>query len=127
MIAILPGPPHLASFRVDGTLTGEDFVVCVAEVERRLATQPRINLLCDMTRYAGITLDALSQDLRYAFGHFGEHDRYARCAIVTDRPWVAAIARVESAMLPHTEVRCFGAADREAAAAWASEVPSTGG
>ena len=48
MIAILPAPPHLAAFRFDGLLSGEDFDVCVGEVERRLATQPRINLFCDM-------------------------------------------------------------------------------
>ncbi|MBA8888257.1 hypothetical protein FHW12_002481 [Dokdonella fugitiva] len=124
MIAILPAPPHLAAFRFDGLLSGEDFDVCVGEVERRLATQPRINLFCDMTRHGGITLDALAKDMRYAFGHFGELGRYARCAIVTDRPWIAAIAGVEDAMLSHTEMRCFAPAQREAAMAWAREVPS---
>ncbi|HEY6943402.1 STAS/SEC14 domain-containing protein [Dokdonella sp.] len=120
MIATLPAPPHLAAFRFDGSLTGEDFHVCGAEVERRLATRARINLFCDMSRHDGATLEEVSADIRAAFGRFG---KIGRCAVVTQRPWVAAIDDAGKAMLPHAELRCFDAGEREIAMAWASEAP----
>ncbi|HEU4664786.1 MAG TPA: STAS/SEC14 domain-containing protein [Dokdonella sp.] len=120
MIATLPAPPHLAAFRFDGSLTAEDLHVCGAEVERRLATQPRINLFCDLTRHDGATPEHVTADIRAAFGRFDELDR---CAIVTQQPWAEAIGAARDAMFPRAELRCFDASEREAAMAWASERP----
>lgn len=71
-----------------------------------------------------MTAEALVKDLRYAFGKFGELKRFPREAVVTDRGWVKALIGLADTFYPYTELRTFAPEEREAALAWAQELPA---
>lgn len=127
MLEILSAPPHLAAYRFEGELTGDDYDACIADLERRFATHARIDVFCDLSGYTGLSAEALGKDLRYAFTHPGAYRRIARTAIVTDRRWIGAISEFAGRFFPHTEVRSFEPAQRDAAFGWASEAPENDG
>ena len=121
MIEILPAPPHVAAFHCQGTLSADDYDHCIAQIETRLATHRRIAVFVDLTGLSGLTPEAMAKDLRYALSKFGEYDRFARAAIVTERDWLAQISSMGALFFPKTELRTFGPAEREAALAWIGE------
>ena len=123
MIEFLPAPPQVAAFHFTGTLTGEDYDRCIESVEAKLQEHPRIGLFCDMTGFTGLTPQALAKDLRYAIGKFGQYGRFARGAIVTDQHWLGQISEFAGKFLPNTQMRAFDPSEREAALAWAADVP----
>lgn len=123
MIETLPAPAHVAAFHFSGTLTGEDYDRCIAEVETRLAANSRIGLFCDMTGFTGLTAQALGKDLRYGLSKFGEYHRFARGAVITDKHWLGQVSEFAGKFFPHTEIRAFEPDQRDAALAWAAEVP----
>ncbi|MGO4221926.1 STAS/SEC14 domain-containing protein [Lysobacter sp. TAF61] len=123
MIEILPSPSHVGAYHFSGTLDGDDYDRCIADVEARLAQHQRIGLFCDLTGFTGLTAQAMGKDLRYAVAKFGEYGRFARGAIVTDKHWLGSISEFSGHFLPHTQIRSFAPGEREAALAWASEMP----
>ncbi len=121
MIEILPSRPHVAAFRFQGTLTGDDYDRCIAELEARLSLHERIGIYTDLAAMTGITPEAMGKDLRFALGHLGEFHRFARGAIVTGSDWLARVTRFAAMFFPHTEIRTFAPGEAEAALAWAGE------
>ena len=106
-----------AAEAVSGTLTGPDYDRVIAEAEARLARHRRIGVLLDLTDFGDITAEAAIKDLRYDVKALFRLDRFPREAIVTDRQWMHAFARIASRLLPFIEVRAFQPAEA-AALAW---------
>jgi hypothetical protein len=123
MLEILAAPPHVAAFHFHGTLTGEDYDRCIDEIEARLAAHARIAVFSDLSGMTGLAPEAVAKDLRYALGKIGEFHRFARAAIVTERDWLARVTAFSAMFFPRTDLRTFAPAERDAALAWASEVP----
>jgi hypothetical protein len=48
---------------------------------------------------------------------------FPREAVISDKSWVHALARITGPLAPHVEVRAFGSQEREAAMAWVAELP----
>lgn len=122
MIEPIAAPPHVAAFRFSGTLTGEDYDRCIAEMESRLAEYRRIAVLADLSAMNGLSAEAMGKDLRYALSKLGEYSRFARAAVVTDQEWLGRISELAGHVLPSTEVRAFSANEADAALAWAAEL-----
>lgn len=126
MIEFLPSPAYVSAFRITGTLDGDEYDRCIADVEKRLSQFDRIGVFCDMIGFTGLTPQALAKDLRYALGKFGEYGRFARCALITDKHWLGQVYEFAGHLLPRTEIRAFDASEHEAAMAWASDVATQG-
>ena len=122
MIDLLPSPSHVGAYRLSGTLDGADYDRCIADIEGRLRLHERIGIYCDMTGFTGLTPEALAKDLRYFFAKFGEYDRFARGAIVTDKRWLGEISEFAGRFFPNTEIRAFEPDEHDAALAWATVV-----
>ncbi|QDH69557.1 SpoIIAA family protein [Marilutibacter alkalisoli] len=121
MIEILKSAPHVAAFHFTGTLSGEDYDTCIAEVETRLSLNPRIAVYTDLTGMTGMSAEAMGKDVRYAIGKFGEYSRFARSAVVTERHWLANVSTFVGKLVPTTELKTFEPDEREDAMAWASQ------
>lgn len=124
MIDAIPAPPHVAAFRFSGQLTGEDYDLCIRELEARLAEYRRIAVVSDLSGLTGLSAEAMAKDLRYAIGKLGEYSRFARAAVVTERQWLGKISELSGHLLPATEVRAFEPAQLDQALAWAAELPA---
>jgi len=107
MFETLPSPDTVGAYRFTGTLSGDDYNRCIADVEARLQRQGRIGIYCELTHFTGLTLPALARDLEYALKNFGHYHRFARVAVVTPPGFVATLTRWSDAWMPRTEVRVF--------------------
>jgi hypothetical protein len=123
MLDLLPAPDHVSAMRLSGWLTADDYDRVSREVEHKLAMYERIGLYVDASELRGITPGGLVKDLRYAFDKLGEYRRFARGAVVTQRPLLRTVTRVAGAALPVIELRAFGSAEEDAAMEWAASAP----
>jgi hypothetical protein len=123
MLDLLPAPDHVSAMRLSGRLTAGDYERVFCEVEHKLAAYERIGLYVDARELRGITLAGLVKDLRYGFDKLGEYRRFARAAVVTQRPLLRTVTRLAGAALPAIELRAFGSAEEPAAVEWAASVP----
>lgn len=122
MLDILPSPSHVGAYRISGTLDGDDYDRCIADLEGRLRLHERIGVFCDMTGFTGLTPQAMAKDLRYALSKFGEYRRFARGAIITDSQWLANISEFAGRFFPNTEIRAFEPGEHDLALTWAADV-----
>jgi SpoIIAA-like len=122
MIEILPAPIHVAAFRLSGMLTAEDYDQITGAVDAKMKEHHRVAFYTEAQELSGIEPEALAKDVKYAFGKLGEFHRFPRGAIVTDKPWLRAIATLGNSVVRTTELRTFGTGERVAAMKWVAEV-----
>lgn len=67
-----------------------------------------------------MSLDAFVEDLKFGLKHFEHFDRKA---VVSDKRWHAAIARVVDKLVPTVLVRHFSPSEVAEAKAWVSAPP----
>ena len=124
MFEILPSPDHVVALKISGTLTADEYDRIVEAIEGRLARHPRLGVFMDLLDFDALTGAAVLKDLRYALGKVTELRRFPREAVVADKLWIRTLVKAASPLVPHVELRAFGADEREAAMAWASDLPA---
>jgi hypothetical protein len=121
MIDILQAPDHVFAARIVGTLTGSDFENLEREIEAKLARHGRIGIVADLTELKSVTPAALVKDIRYNLSKLGHWSQFPREAIITQRAWVASIAKAVDPVVPQVEVRSFSPEEQALAIAWAGD------
>ena len=120
MFESLKSPDHVLAYRLEGTLTAEDYDRAIKALEAKLQTHPKLGFYADMTKFTSMTAEALVRDLRFHMSHLGLWQRFPRVAIVTDEPWLKAMVSVMDVVLPHVQARAFDPGKEADALAWAS-------
>jgi hypothetical protein len=123
MIEILESPNHLVALKVSGSLTAEDVEKAYKATEDKLKNNERISFYGEVEDSMGFTLEGLAKDLWNGLGQLGKLSRYYRAAVVTNKGWIGAMARVEGLVFSSIDVRVFKPNDKSKAFAWASETP----
>lgn len=98
-----------------------------AEIESKLARNERIGVFADLTGFEDMTVDAAAKDFRYNLSRIGAWKRFPREAVVTDKQWMRILIKVVDPMLPQIEARSFAPSEKDAAMAWASDLPASSG
>lgn len=124
MLETIHATGPVAAFQASGTLTGADYERLIAELENQLQQHERVAIFADVSGLHGLTFDALTRDLRYGASKLGELSRFARVAVVSDHTWMRAWTRFAWSLAPRAQVRNFPSRERDAALAWASELPA---
>jgi hypothetical protein len=123
MLEILESQKHLIAMRLSGELTATDVTQAYKATDEALKQNDRISFFAEVDPSMKLTFEGLLKDLVEGVGQFGKLGRYYRAALVTDKGWLAAVARVEGIVFSSIDVRVFAHADRDKALAWASETP----
>src|SRR5215468_10473644 len=123
MIEILESPKHLVAMKLSGSLTADDITKAYKATEDALKNNERISFFAEVEDSMSLTLEGLAKDLFEGLGQIGKLSRYYRAAVVTDKGWLGAIARVEGLVFCSIDVRVFSRDDRDKAFSWASETP----
>jgi hypothetical protein len=123
MIEILESPKHLVAMRVSGSLTAEDVATAYKATEEALKENERVSFFSEIDNSVGMTLQGAIEDVKEGIKQLGNLSRYYRAAIVTEKGWLGALARVEGLVFCSIDVRVFDPAEREKAFSWASEAP----
>lgn len=123
MIEILDSPKHLVAMKLSGGLSAEDVENAYKATEDALKENQRVSFFAEIEESMNLTLDGLVKDLVKGVGQLGKLSRYYRAAVVTNKSWIGALARVEGLVFSSIDVRVFALDSRDKAFAWASEVP----
>ena len=123
MIEIIESPKYLVSMKISGKITAEDIEKAYAETRDALKENERVSFFAEITESLAFTAEGLIKDLTEGVKHLGSLSKYYRAAIVTDKGWLGALARVEGLVFSSIDVRVFEPAERDKAFAWASEKP----
>lgn len=109
--------------KLSGALTADDVEKAYKATDEALKTNDRISFFAEIDDSMGLTIEGAVKDLFTGISQFGKLSKYYRAAVVTDRGWIAALARVEGLVFSSIDVRVFPLGERAKALAWASEVP----
>jgi hypothetical protein len=123
MLEILDSPKHLVAMRLSGGLTASDVTQAYKVMEDALKENERISFFAEVDPSMKFTFEGLIKDLFAGVGQWSKLKHYYRAAVVTDKGWMAALARVEGLVFSSIDVRVFGHDERDKAFAWASEAP----
>ncbi|MEO5857811.1 MAG: STAS/SEC14 domain-containing protein [Pyrinomonadaceae bacterium] len=123
MIEIVESPKHLIAMKISGTLTAEDVEKAYKVTNDALAANERVSFFAEIGESMGFTVEGILKDLWNGIGQLGRLGKYYRAAVVTDKGWIATMARVEGLVFSSIDVRVFDPKERAKAFAWASEAP----
>ena len=123
MIEILESPKHLVAYKLSGNLTAEDVTKAHRAAEDALKKNERISFFGEIDRSMNLTFEGIFKDLVVGLGQFGKLKRYYRAAVVTDKSWLAALARAEGLVFSSIDIRVYTPDERDKAFAWSSEQP----
>jgi hypothetical protein len=123
MIEILESPKHLVALKISGSITAEDIEKAYKVTDEALEANERVSFYAEVEDSMGFTVEGLLKDLWKGIGQLGRLGKYYRAAVVTDKGWIATMARVEGLVFSSIDVRVFEPAERAKALAWASEKP----
>ena len=123
MIEILDSPKHLVAMRISGSITAEDIDNAYKATNDALKSNDRVSFFAEIDDSLGFTVEGFAKDLWNGLGQFGNLKKYYRAAVVTDKGWIATMARVEGLVFSSIDVRVFPTTERDSAFAWTSEKP----
>ena len=121
MLEILDSAKHLVAVKLSGSLTATDVEKAYKATNDALGSNERISFFAEVDDSMSLTLEGLAKDLFEGISQIGQISRYYRAAVVTDKGWLGALARVEGLVFCSIDVRVFPKAERDKAFAWASE------
>ena len=124
MIELLESAKHLVAMKITGSVTGEDVSKAYKATEDALKSNERISFFADIDDSFGITFEGIIKDVGEGLKQLGNLSKYYRAAVVTDKGWLGAMARVEGLVFSSIDVRVFPRNERDKAFAWASEKPA---
>ncbi|QYO65552.1 STAS/SEC14 domain-containing protein [Leptolyngbya sp. 7M] len=123
MIEILESPDHLVAMKISGSITAEDIDRAYKATEGALKNSDRVSFFAEIGDSLSFTIEGLLKDLWEAVGHIGQMSKYYRAAVVTDKSWIGAAARLEGLVFSNIDVRVFTPNERAKAFGWASATP----
>lgn len=123
MLEILESPKHLVAMKLSRELSASDIKQAYKSTEEALKENGRISFFIEVESSMRLTFEGIVKDLVESVSQWGKLKHYYRAALVTDKDWLGAIARVEGLVLCSIDVRVFGHAERDKAFTWASESP----
>lgn len=121
MIEIVAVPAHVFALRLSGVITAEDLDGAFTQLQRRLAAQPRLDILIDAAPMTAVD-EAVSRG-----GHprmawlLRMHARIGNVALVTPRQWLPALSALATWVLPRSDVHAFEPEEHDLALAWLLE------
>ncbi|HLD13867.1 MAG TPA: STAS/SEC14 domain-containing protein [Burkholderiales bacterium] len=100
---VIEGQNDRLKVHVYGELTLADYREFEKAVTGGLKTAPKVQLLIDLTKMAGFTVDVAWEDIRFTRAHAND---FRRIAVVTDSQWLGWIGWL-SAAFTDAEVETF--------------------
>jgi hypothetical protein len=123
MLEILDSPKHLVAMKLAGSLSAEDISRAYKATEDALKANDRVSFFAEIDPSMAFTVEGLLKDLVEGVGQWNKLKHYYRAAVVTDKGWLASLARVEGLVFSSIDVRVFSPGERDKAFAWAAEAP----
>ena len=96
-------PESIVRLRVEGHLTAEDYETLIPYFEDLINQCGQASLLCDMSHFGGMEVQAFWKDFTYSIRNL---PNFKRLAVVGDQRWLEWETHLFDPLLK-TEVKCF--------------------
>ena len=124
MLEILDSAKHVVAMKLSGSFTADDVAKAYKASEEALSKNDKISFFAEIDSSTSLTWEGVYKDISEGLRRLGRLSRYYRAAVVTDKGWIGALARVEGLVFSSIDVRVFAPDEREKAFAWAGEAPA---
>jgi len=119
MIELIPMEAEkVIGLRVDGKIEKPDIKAIEQAVEPKFAQFDRISIYVEVADLGGIALDALVEDLKFAFANLSHFEKKA---VVSEHQWMDTLATFGDKLFPSLQVQHFGFDEKDTAIAWVSQ------
>ena len=109
--------------KLSGSLTADDISRAYKATDDAVKENDRVSFFAEVEPSMAFTVEGLIKDLVEGVGQWNKLKHYYRAAVVTDKGWLASLARVEGLVFSSIDVRVFPPDERDKAFAWAAETP----
>ncbi|MEM9193549.1 MAG: STAS/SEC14 domain-containing protein [Myxococcota bacterium] len=121
MLTILDiGAPNVIGLEIDGKIEIDDINRVKTVVEEQLQNHDKLRIYVELNEIGGISLEALWEDLKLAFGNWS---RWSHKAVVSDKEWLTGFTEVADKLFPSIHVKHFTWDQKEEARAWIRTEP----
>ncbi|MEO1703253.1 MAG: STAS/SEC14 domain-containing protein [Pseudomonadota bacterium] len=101
--------------RVTGKLERNDIDRATRELNAAATDNEALNLLIDLSKFEGMTIEAVISDARYGLIHLSDLKRYQRIAVLTNADWLKSIVWIENQLFGGIDMRTFATDDEDLA------------
>jgi hypothetical protein len=108
---------QVVGVQIDGTIHKADIESIEQAFEERFSRFDKVSIYVEVVNLGGITLNALVEDLKFAFSKFS---RFEKKAVVSEHQWMGQLAEIGDKLFPSIQVKHFSSDEKEAAIAWIS-------
>ena len=109
------GAENVLACRMDGKIELDDIERVKTRVAEILAHHDKVRVYVEMESFDGISFQALWEDLKLGFHNLKS---FSHKAVVSDKKWVANIAKVADKLFGSIELKHFTPEERDDALAW---------
>lgn len=123
MIEFLESSDHVVAMRFTSGIVGEDIEKGSAKLDEKISLGKRASVYAELSENSYYTADGLLRDVVESVNNINKRSMLYRAAVVTDKGWLGALARLEGLVFSSIDIRVFSLTDKNAALAWVSEAP----
>jgi hypothetical protein len=114
-------PAHVAAIQVSGVMTEQDIEQYQSLMDAKLDSHEHIGMVFDISGLSDFDPAALDEGVRADLDFLRHLNQIERFAVISDKKWPHAIVALYNSLLPGTEAKVFGSAERDGALAWAAD------
>lgn len=103
--------------RIGGKISKAELELAIADIKARLDQFETLTAYVEVESLEGMELGALYEDLKFGIPNAR---KFTRKAVVSDKQWMATLARWGDKLMPGLEVRHYQPEQRTEAIAWAN-------
>src|SRR5690606_12687552 len=118
MLEFLPSARDVIALQITGKLDHDSALHLIEVLEAAVSANDKTHVFAEIIDFSGMDFTHLPQYIGRAVPFLGKLTRLGRVAVVSDQAWLRALARLESAILPHVSYETFTSEERERALAW---------
>lgn len=94
---------NIVGLKVDGKLTALDYETLIPYFENLITQCGQVSLLCDMSDFSGMEIQAFWKDFTFSIRHLRD---FKRMAVVGDQQWLEWGAKLFDPLVK-AEIQCF--------------------
>lgn len=106
---------NAVAFSAAGRIVLKDVDNAINVICDKLRDHDELSLYIEVESFNGIAMDALMRDIKFAVPNFS---RFAKKAVITNKPWMQKAISVSEKLFPRIEVRYFDPYQKFQAKTW---------
>lgn len=118
MLTLTPLSPRAIEVTASGHFTGADVAPAFDQLTALLETTPQLDILADVRGPVSISPSVTAEELKRLPLLIRLVRQIDRVAIIADEPWIRAVSRIESAVIPGIHYEIYERHEAEHARRW---------